>query len=70
MILRCLNKDPKKRPQDGQALADALEALNLRHWSIRDARAWWRDYQARPRIDAEVEPGHELFSIDLGQRLE
>jgi serine/threonine-protein kinase len=69
LILRCLAKDPADRPRDGQALADALEALDLHHWSARDARAWWKDYQAQPSPEYQEEAPHELFSIDVGRRL-
>jgi hypothetical protein len=67
--MRCLAKNPKDRPSNGQLLAEELEALDLRHWSDRDARAWWKDYVARRTKPGEtIAP--ELFSIDVGRRLE
>jgi serine/threonine-protein kinase len=44
LILRCLAKQPDDRPRDGAVLADALEQLDLRGWTIEDARAWWREF--------------------------
>ena len=47
LILRCLGKQPDKRPRDGAALADALDQIDLQGWTTRDARAWWNELEEK-----------------------
>ncbi len=44
IIMRCLEKDPGRRPQSGEELAELLIATGLpARWTQADARGWWRD---------------------------
>ncbi|MFN3201042.1 MAG: serine/threonine protein kinase [Bradymonadia bacterium] len=45
LIMTMLAKSPSDRPQNGAALADALEALSTPSWTTAQARRWWRTYQ-------------------------
>lgn len=43
VVLECLEKDPAKRPESAEALAQRLEeSLDGPRWTARDAREWWR----------------------------
>jgi eukaryotic-like serine/threonine-protein kinase len=42
LLLSCLAKDPKKRPESARALAAALEQISASQWSASDAEAWWQ----------------------------
>jgi serine/threonine protein kinase len=44
LLLRCLAKDPKKRPESARALAEALEQVPASQWSPSDAEGWWQTY--------------------------
>ena len=47
LVLRCLEKDPARRPCNADELARELAACGLeRGWSQDDARAWWRTHIA------------------------
>jgi eukaryotic-like serine/threonine-protein kinase len=55
LLLSCLAKDPKKRPESARALAAALEQISASQWSASDAEAWWQT-QAPGRLTA-IPPG-------------
>jgi serine/threonine-protein kinase len=44
LIMSCLAKNKDDRPGSGQALADALDALDIPRWTRSDAEAWWERY--------------------------
>jgi predicted Ser/Thr protein kinase len=44
IILSCLAKDKDDRPASGQALADALDQLDVTRWTRADAEEWWNDH--------------------------
>ena len=44
LLLRCLAKDPKKRPESARALAEALEQVPASHWSPAEAEGWWQTH--------------------------
>ncbi len=43
LVMRCMELDPTRRPQDGSAVLEALQGIPLRPWTADDARAWWAD---------------------------
>jgi hypothetical protein len=44
LIMRCLEKEPERRPQSADEFADALEACDAAgQWTQERARAWWAD---------------------------
>jgi serine/threonine protein kinase len=44
LLLRCLAKDPKKRPESARGLAEALEQVPASHWSPAEAEGWWQTH--------------------------
>jgi predicted Ser/Thr protein kinase len=44
LILSCLAKRKDDRPESAQALADALDQLDLPRWTRADAERWWQRY--------------------------
>jgi serine/threonine-protein kinase len=54
IVLDCLAKDPRDRPQTADQLAERLAAIPLaREWSDSRAREWWDRHQ--PAHDRVVE---------------
>jgi hypothetical protein len=41
LVLTCLAKDPKNRPQSAAYLAEALAAIDAEPWSEEQALDWW-----------------------------
>ncbi len=46
VLLRCLEKDPARRPSSAAELAELLEATAVGEWSQDQARAWWAAHGA------------------------
>ena len=46
LILSCLAKNKDDRPASGEALADALDQLDIAPWTRADAERWWQSYGA------------------------
>ncbi len=44
LILSCLAKNKDDRPVSAQALADALDQLDVPPWTRADAERWWQHY--------------------------
>jgi len=45
IVLECLSKDPRQRPQTASELGLRLAELGIEErWSRRDAEIWWRDH--------------------------
>ena len=42
LVLACLAKEPKDRPQSAAALAQSLEAIQIEQWTEQRAAEWWR----------------------------
>jgi len=45
VILSCLAKDPRQRPQSAEALSQRLLACRDAHWSQAQAQAWWSSHR-------------------------
>lgn len=46
LVLACLEKDPKQRPQTALELAERLSALTLtREWTNARAKVWWKKHR-------------------------
>jgi serine/threonine-protein kinase len=49
IVLACLAKDPARRPQTADELAERLAATGLgESWTPAEARAWWEAHRAAP----------------------
>jgi serine/threonine-protein kinase len=53
LILSCLAKRKDDRPQSAQALADALDQLEIPSWTRADAERWWQRYG--PQVEEQRE---------------
>jgi serine/threonine-protein kinase len=75
IVLRCLEKDPSRRPQSARELRDELLALRIPAWTEASARAWWDAVQqrdgARLPLQSRSRRVHDApatIAIDLKQR--
>jgi serine/threonine protein kinase len=49
LVMSCLEKDPARRPQSADAVAEALAAIPVdRPWTQTRAREWWRGTNTSP----------------------
>jgi hypothetical protein len=46
VVMACLEKDPKRRPQTAAELRERLDGCHVKPWDRDAARAWWREYPA------------------------
>ena len=74
LILRCLEKDPKRRFANGGELYDAFESLDVAgRWDQRDASEWWvawREQHPEAESAVEVTPSQPSgYTVDLAERL-
>ncbi|MHC4236111.1 MAG: serine/threonine-protein kinase [Planctomycetota bacterium] len=59
LIMRCLEKEPERRPRSADEFSDVLEACEAAgRWTQERARAWWAD-----RMTEETE-GHDEIPFD------
>jgi serine/threonine-protein kinase len=56
LVLACLSRDPSRRPQSAQEIADVLRQGD-EGWTAEDAKRWWA--QRAPAIRAAVKRGPE-----------
>ena len=70
VVLRCLEKDPARRPRTVRELGEALVSAGAGSWTAEDARAWWAVRGARLRERRPEEKGRDasLLSVDWDRR--
>jgi serine/threonine-protein kinase len=72
IIFACLEKKQEDRPSSGQALADALDELDVAQWTRMEAEAWWDVFG--PEIEREREPARptspteQTVAVDFDER--
>jgi serine/threonine-protein kinase len=55
LIMRCLEKNPNKRPQTAQEIRESLQALSFEHpWTEERARLWWTAHLPKAAPDAPL----------------
>jgi serine/threonine protein kinase len=59
LVLRCLAKDPARRPQSAAKVARALAEIDVEPWTEEEADAWWSANPASRR-DGHEAPGRPL----------
>ncbi len=76
LVQSCLEKDPARRPQTAQHLADALSACGVGDWVGPEAQQWWARHggrlnalQSGKHAEAEGATGLPTLSVDLQARL-
>jgi serine/threonine-protein kinase len=56
VLLRCLAKDPARRPPDARALRAALRACTVPPWREEEAAAWWQARGKAVMTEAQAVP--------------
>ena len=51
LVVACLAKDPKDRPQSAAELARSLEAIDVAAWGDDDAARWWSANHRSERVE-------------------
>ena len=71
LVLRCLEKEPDKRPSSAEALLKELRALDRGLWDLDAARRWWRERGAAveahvraARKGREAQPSGRAMEVD------
>jgi eukaryotic-like serine/threonine-protein kinase len=65
ILMRCLAKDPAKRPASAAELAEALERVAVEPWTIAAAESWWQEYASAIPAPAPVSPGVAMTTVDV-----
>jgi len=65
VVLSCLEKDPKDRPQTVDELRRRLEACRIEPWDRAHVDAWWRKHPPDPEVGAVMRPSEvKTIAID------
>jgi hypothetical protein len=69
IVLACLDKDPKSRPQSAAELQRRIEACKVEPWTGESARAWWAQHQVEldPHL-VETPEQTKALEVDAAQR--
>jgi serine/threonine protein kinase len=71
LILRCLEKDPARRPEHAAALGESLRALpRTGDWTAEQSRTWWAEFE-RARRDGRARratAAPSTMTVDLRAR--
>ena len=71
LIMDCLAKDKVDRPSSAQALADALDRLDVPGWTRAQAEEWWCEYGGTieaTRGPASTKVSEQTVAVDLEER--
>jgi serine/threonine-protein kinase len=69
IVLACLEKDPKNRPQGAGALRTALRACSLAgRWTEEDAARWWSEHRLPAHATSQPAVSHSI-ALDVEARV-
>ncbi len=71
LVMKCLEKDPARRPQGAGELLQALSACpKATHWTASRRAVWWREHVAAEPTVATAPPDaiEKTVRIELGKR--
>jgi serine/threonine-protein kinase len=72
LIFACLEKAQSDRPSSGEELADALDRIDVAHWTRGDAEAWWSSFGEDIEKAKEPPPApdgtEQTVAVDLDER--
>ncbi len=69
IILACLAKQPRDRPESASMLAQQLKRVALgSSWSEESALAWWAAFRRSAEVAAQVDTGLQTITIDVALR--
>jgi serine/threonine-protein kinase len=68
LVLTCLAKDPEKRPESAEALAERLRTAGVPTWSPAQARAFWSNLRRDTSVPISRAAVTRTIHVDLGAR--